>query len=121
MKHKFLQEIIISVILILLLIFFIDPFMWWMPNGFNMIMLAGLLVVFSIFASIIWKERPKDEREGFHRMLADRAAYFIGAIVLVLGIVLQTLNQRVDPWLAIALGIMILAKIITLSYAKAKM
>ena len=91
-----------------------------MPDGMTTVMLLGLLVVFSLFASIVWKENPQDEREGLHRMIANRIGYFTGAIVLLIGIVYQTITHSTDPWLATVLGLMILAKIIAIVYAKHK-
>lgn len=120
MKNNTLQEVIISLVLIILLILFLNPFHFWMPNALLMMMVLGLLIVFALFAGFIWKENVRDEREGFHRMLAGRIAFLMGAATLVLGIIIQSFQHILDPWLVIALGIMILAKIIGLTYGRIK-
>lgn len=120
MANNTLQEIIVSLILIALLVFFLNPFQLWMPNALLMMMVLGLLVVFALFAGFVWRENARDEREGFHRMLAGRIAFLIGAATLVIGIVVQSFQHTLDPWLVIALGIMIFAKIIGLIYGRIK-
>lgn len=120
MANNTLQEIIISLILILLLVLFLNPFHFWMPNALLMMMVLGLLIVFAFFSGFIWKENARDEREGLHRMLAGRTAFFTGGAVLVIGIIVQSFNHSLDPWLVFTLGSMILAKIIGLIYSRIK-
>ena len=117
-KHS--QEISIALILVILLILMLNPFGLWMPNQVLMMLLAGLVVVFALFASLIWKERPRDERESLHSMMADRIAYLVGSAVLVIGILVESLMHKLNPWLVVALGVMILGKIAGLIYSKVK-
>ena len=63
LKNNFLQEIIISLILVILLVLFLNPFDFWMPDALLMIMILGLVVLFSIFASFIWRENERDEKK----------------------------------------------------------
>lgn len=118
MKNNFLQEIFVSMALIVLLILFLNPFGFWMPNALLMMMIAGLIVAFALFASFIWRENARDEREGLHRMFAGRIAYLIGAGVLALGIIVQSVRHELDSWLIITLAAMILAKIAGLIYGR---
>ena len=120
MKNRFLQEITISIILIILLLLLLNPFHFWMPDFMVMTMVLGLLVIFSIFSTLIWKENVKDEREGFHRMMADRIAFISGSLVLIFGIIVESFNHEIDFWLISALGIMILAKTISIIYSRIK-
>ena len=120
MKNNLLQEIIVSGVLISLLILFLNPFEFWMPPILLMMMVLGLVVVFCLFASFIWRENSKDEREGLHKMMAGRIAFLVGTAVLVMGIVVQSLNHQLDFWLVLTLGAMILAKIIGLTYGRIK-
>lgn len=120
MKNNFLQEIFVSLALIALLVFFLNPFGFWMPNTLLMMMVAGLIVVFALFASFIWRENTKDEREALHRFMAGRIAYLAGAGGLVAGIIAESLQHNLDPWLVGILGIMIFAKIIGLIYGRIK-
>ncbi len=119
-KNNLLQEISISVILVILLVFFLNPFDFWMPNTLLMMMVLGLVVVFGLFASFVWRENHRDEREGLHKMMAGRIAFLVGAALLTLGIITQSFNHNLDPWLVFILSGMIVAKVATLIYGRIK-
>ena len=120
MKNNLLQEIFVSLALIVLLVLFLNPFGFWMPSALLMMMVLGLIVIFALFSGFIWKEQARDEREMLHRMLAGRIAYLVGAGILVLGIIVQSLRHELDSWLVFTLGAMILAKIIGIAYSRKK-
>ena len=120
MKNNLLQEIIVSVVLIVLLILFLNPFELWMPPVLLMMMVLGLVVMFALFASFIWRENSRDEREGLHKMMAGRIAFLAGTASLVIGIIIQSFRHELDFWLVFTLGTMILAKIIGLMYSRMK-
>ena len=120
MKDNFWQEIIISLIIIAFLIFFLNPFNFLMPTALLMTMVLGLAVVFALFASFIWREKGRDEREDFHKMFAGRFAFIAGMGTLVLGIIIQSFKHNLDIWLILTLGAMILAKIAGLIYSRFK-
>lgn len=120
MKNSLLQEFLISGILIVLLILFLNPFDFWMPTTLLMMMMLGLVVVFALFASFVWKENHRDEREGLHKMMAGRIAFLVGTALLVLGIIIQSLKHDLDPWLVFTLGGMIVAKVTGLIYGRIK-
>lgn len=108
-----MKEIIITACIILISIFLLNPFHFWMPNMLVICMLAIVLVLFGILASFILREKVFDERDGLHRTLAGRNAFLAGSAVLMLGIVIQGYNHRVDPWLVLVLITMVVAKIST--------
>ena len=121
MKNKFfLNEMFIAGVFIVLVLLFLNPFDLLMPPPILSMLNLFLIAVFAVFAAIIWKEKPRDEREGFHRMLAGRFAFLVGIGVLVLGIMMQSLSHEVDPWLVYALVGMILAKIIGIRYSQTR-
>ena len=120
MKNNLLQEIGVSVVLIVLLILFLNPFEFWMPPNLLMMLVLGLIVVFGVFSSFIWRENSRDEREGLHKMMAGRIAFLVGQASLVIGIIVQSFRHELDFWLVFTLGIMILAKIIGLIYSRAR-
>ena len=111
MKNNLLQEILVAVVLVVLLVLFLNPFDFWMPTTILMTMVFILVVAFALFVSFVWRENGGDERDILHRMLAGRMAYIVGTSVLVLGIILQCFQHNLDPWLVLALGAMILAKV----------
>ena len=121
MKNNSIKEILASIILIALLILFLNPFSIWMPNMISMLMVLALIIAFIIFASFIWKENAKDEREALHKMIADRVAFLTGTALLIIGVVVQSFKNKLDLWLVVILGIMILSKIIGLVYSREKL
>ncbi len=120
MKNKFIGEIIISLALIGLLVFFINPLDLLMPQSLHPFMVPFLVVLFIIFAAALWKETPGDEREQFHKFIASRFAYFAVIATLTFGVIFQSFKGEVDPFLVISLCIGLLAKILGLIYGHIK-
>ena len=113
------NEIIVAVILIILILLFLNPFGFFMPDMLVYMMIAGVVVLFALFAGFVWKEKVRDEREQLHKMIAGRLAYLAGVGVLVLGIAVQGFTMaHVDPWLLFALLAMILGKIFGFFYSR---
>jgi hypothetical protein len=112
MKNN-IKETIITVCLIAIAVLLLNPFHFWMPDMMVMAMLAVALVLFGIFASFILREQTVDERDDVHKTIAGRNAFLAGSSVLMIGIVVQGYTHSVDPWLVIALIVMILVKIAT--------
>ena len=82
--------------------------------------LAILFVAFVLFAIFVWKEKAADEREQVHRMLAGRVAFLTGSSILVLGIIVQEMQGKLDKWLVYSLVGMIVAKVVALKYNRKK-
>lgn len=114
MSTSLIHEVIIGSILLIALLLYASTIGAWMPSMVQMISLIGLLLVFAIFASFVWKERPRDERELLHRALAGRLAFLAGAIMLVAAITVQALRHQVDYWLVATLAVMVIVKLVTL-------
>ena len=112
MKNN-LVETLVTICLIALSVFLLNPFHFWMPDMMVMGMLVALLVLFGIFASFILKEKVFDERDAINRSLAGRNAFLAGSAILMLGIVIQGYSHKVDSWLVVALIVMIIVKITT--------
>jgi len=116
---KYFSETTVASILLILLVCFINPFeALWMPTMMHMILLAVIIVLFSLFAIFIWKEQALDEREQLHRFISARFGYLFGGGILLLGIITQALQHNIDPWLPLSLGVMVLAKIAGRLYAE---
>ena len=116
MKNKCIGELILSVALIGLLLFFLKPLVVMMPQQMHPVMIPLLVVLFIVFAALLWKEKPTDEREQLHTLIASRFAYFASVAILVIAIIMQHANGSIDPWLIIAVCVMLLAKIVGLLY-----
>lgn len=112
MKNN-LKETIVTTALVVIAILLLNPFHFWMPDMIVVCMLAIALATFGVFASFILREKSVDEREEQHKSLAGRNAFLAGSGILMLGIVIQGYTHAVDPWLVIALIVMIVVKICT--------
>lgn len=121
MLVKNYSEISIALIFLAVLFLCLDPFDWFMPSMMQMLFLVMLVVVFAVLAVFVWREGKGDEREVLHRMLAGRLAFLSGMTVLIVAIIVQSLNNQLDHWLIITLGVMVLAKIVGLLYGQKKL
>ena len=104
-------------ILVLFLVLLVDPFMLWMPPMAAMGVLLATAVLLCIWAGFIMYEKVVDERESLHRMHAGRFAYLAGIAILTLALVVQGLSHHIDPWIALALGVMVTVKLGTRIFA----
>lgn len=120
MKNNFIGEIIISFSLIGLLVFFMNPLNLFMPQTLHPFMVPFLVVLFIIFAGLLWKETPGDERKQLHKFIASRFAYFSVIATLMVGVVTQSFKGEIDPWMIIAICIALLAKIFGRIYGHIK-
>ncbi len=84
--------------------------MLWMPPMATMAVLLGVVVLLCVWAGFVMYEQADDERDAFHRMHAGRAAYLSGVTVLTIGLLIQGFAHAIDPWVAGALGVMVVAK-----------
>ena len=112
MKNN-IKEIIVTLCLVAIAVLLLNPMNFWMPDMMVMGMLALGLVIFGIFASFILREKTFDERDSLHRTLAGRNAFLSGSAVLMLGIIVEGYTHSVDPWLVIALIVIVIAKLAT--------
>ena len=120
MRNNFLGEIVISLALIGILVFFINPFSLLMPQPLHPFMAPFLAALFIIFTGLLWKETSGDEREQSHKIIASRFAYVAVIATLILGVIFQSFKGEVDPFLIIGICIALLAKILGLLYGHIK-
>lgn len=110
MENKFFP-IATSVVLAALLLLLTDPFMLWMPAKVQMLVLLSAAVLACVWAGFIMYERSADERDIVHKMHAGRVAYLSGVAVLTIALIVQGFDHAIDPWITLALGTMVLAKL----------
>lgn len=118
MKHELVTELLISFALLVLLVLLLHPFGFFMPGRMHMMMLLLVTIIFVIFAGFIWKEKARDERELLHRSIGSRFAFLSGMGILVIGVLMESIAKQLDPWLIVALCVMVIAKIIGLMYSQ---
>ena len=99
-----------SLALIILGILLTDPFNVTM-NNMALTLLSGLLLAsYGVFAGLFWHEHAADEREAVLVDKAGRLGYLSGLSVIVVGLVVQSFNHTVDPWLVLTIAVMIMSK-----------
>lgn len=108
-----MTEITISLILVLVLIFIINPLDFFMPSTLQMCIAGLAVVLFGLFASYVVKEKSIDEREDSLRSSAGRNAFLVGSGFLMVGIVAGVYKHDLDVWLPISLVSMVVAKLYT--------
>lgn len=118
MENDTLKEVVVGGGLLVLLVLLANPLDIFMPSPITMMLLTAIVILALLLASFVWKETAQDEREHVHRMLAGRAAFLAGAVVLLLGIAVQTFAHRLDLWLPAALGAMVAAKLAVRAYSR---
>ena len=115
--NTFLPFTIIGV-LALVLFTLVDPFMYWMPSVVQMAALTVAAALLAVFAGFVMREKAGDERETVLRMHAGRAAFLSGVAVLTIALLVQGFTHTIDPWVPLALAIMIGAKLVARLYAE---
>jgi hypothetical protein len=120
MKNNLLGETLISIILVGLLVFYLDPFEPMMPKPMHMIMIPLVIILFVFLAAFLWRETPGDEREQLHKFIASRIAYFVGTLTLIIAFIYQSLHHTIDNWIIITVCVMLLGKILASLYAKVR-
>lgn len=118
--NTFIQTVS-TVAVLILAVLLLNPFHFWMPGMAQMAVLGCLLVAFAVLSVYLLQEQAGDEREAAHRMLAGRVAFFIGSLLLVIGIAVESVHGTPNMWLVLALAGMILGKVAARFYSDWKL
>ena len=89
----------------------VDPFMYWMPSVVQMGALTVSAALLIAWVAFVLREGKGDEREVQLRAHAGRAAYLSGVGVLTVALLVQGTQHTIDPWVPLALIVMIGAKL----------
>ena len=111
-KYKTVLDIVLLASLAVMSILAITPKTFVMPTGVQMVFLAAVLGLIASFLVLLWREQPNDEREAHNQAIASRAAYIIGAAVLIVAMLVQSIPHKLDPAIPLALLVMIATKLI---------
>jgi len=115
------REVLLGLVVIVLAILLANPFKLYMLSMAGMMTLALLVAAFLAFAALVWGEgKAGDERDVAHQAIVGRIAYLAGSTVLLVSIVVQTLSHKLDITLVLALGVMVLAKVIGAAYVRSR-
>lgn len=111
-KYKSLFDIVLLASLTVMAALTIAPKTLVMPTSLQMLLLATVLGLVASFLVLFWREQPDDEREVYNQALASRLAYVVGATVLIIAMLIESLHHQLDPAIPITLLAMIITKII---------
>lgn len=111
-KYKQVLDIVLLLGLTVISLLAIAPKTFVMPTSLQMVILAIVLGLIALFLVLLWREQPDDERELQNQVLASRSAYFVGALVLICALIIQSLHHDLDSAIPIALFAMIATKVI---------
>jgi 4-amino-4-deoxy-L-arabinose transferase-like glycosyltransferase len=117
-KLPIISEMILTTAIIVALVMLLNPFNFIMTSAALLTILMLLAIALIAFGTFIWREQPRDEREALNGMRASRLSYFLGAGVITVAVVFQSLSHHLDVWLASALGVMVLTKVIASAWAQ---
>ena len=92
-----------------------------MPETTSAMSIVAIIIGFLFFVAFLFKEKSEDERESTHILKASRISYLVGVLVLVCGLIIQTLMHDIDIWLVYAIIAMVLSKLISRIYSHYKM
>ncbi|MGV9001349.1 MAG: hypothetical protein ACOH18_00110 [Candidatus Saccharimonadaceae bacterium] len=116
MKQLFSKEnrsdLIVAAVILACLLLSSNVFSGFMPSAIVMFFIALFVAAFTLFAVLIWRENPRDEREAQILLSSDRLGFLIGAIILSVVLVYESLNHQSTTLIALALSGMVLGKII---------
>lgn len=111
-RYKGFFDVVLLLGLAAITVLAIAPKTIVMPNTLQMSLLAAVLILLAGFMVLMWREDPADERELQNQVIASRSAYLIGSLVLIVGLVIQSLDHAIDPVVPIALLAMIATKLV---------
>ena len=114
--NKNYLHFIVGLVLAFFLLTLADLVPFWMPMMGEMIALLIVSLLMLTWVGFIMKEVAHDEREVALKMKSGRVAYLSGLGVLMLALIVQGFAHAIDPWIAISLAVMVIAKLFTRSY-----
>lgn len=109
--NKNYLHITVAAVLAFFLLALADLIPFWMPMMGEMIALLIVSILMLTWVGFVMKEVAHDEREVALKMKSGRAAYLSGLGVLMMALIVQGFAHAIDPWIAIALAVMVLAKL----------
>ena len=108
---RYANEIALTILILVLLVFLWNPWLLWMPSQLNYMIAAALAVIVLLYAGLVLRGKPEDEREEKLLAQAGRFGFIAGVAVISIGIIFQTITSKPDIFLIAALAVMVLAKV----------
>jgi hypothetical protein len=112
--NKTYLHIAVACVLTFFLLVLADLVPFWMPMMGQMIALLIVVVLLIIWAGFVMQEST--QREVVLKMKSGRVAYLSGLAMLMLALIVQGFAHDIDPWIAGALAVMVVSKLLTRLY-----
>ena len=107
------KHIVASLALVIALVFLWNPFDFWMPSEFQIVVAGAVAVLAAVFVGLVFKDEGRDEREVALRGKSARVGYIAGVVVLTLCIVVGLISgDKASLWVLGALAALILARVV---------
>lgn len=106
------SDLLIGLIAVISLLLGSNMFGHFMPSTLAMMLIGLFVAAFALFAVLIWRENPRDEREAQIILGSDRLGFLAGTVVITTFLIIETLRHESTALLATILSVMILAKLL---------
>ncbi len=114
--NKNYLHISVAGVLAFFLLTLADLVPFWMPMMGEMTALLLVVILLLVWAGFVMQETAHDEREVLLKMKSGRVAYLSGLGVLMLALIVQGFAHAIDSWIAIALAVMVVSKLVSRLY-----
>ncbi len=114
-KTNYVHSVVAGLLAFFLMVL-ADLVPFWMPMMGEMMALLVVVILLLVWVGFVVKEKAVDEREVTLKMQSGRVAYLSGLITLTVALVVQGFAHAIDPWIAVALAVMVVAKLATWLY-----
>ncbi len=109
-------HIVVAGALAFFLLALADLVPFWMPMMGEMMALLVVVILLLVWVGFVVKEKAVDEREVTLKMRSGRVAYLSGLVILTFALIVQGFEHAIDPWIAVTLAVMVVAKLATWLY-----
>jgi hypothetical protein len=101
----------LGTVVVFFLLVLADLVPFWMPMMGEMVTLAVVTVALVLFLAFVITEAAIDEREVILAMRSGQVAYVAGILALLCALVMQVMAHAVDPFVPVALAVMVGSKV----------
>lgn len=116
LMNKTYLHVAVALLLTFFLAVLADLVPFWMPMMGQMTALLIVVLLLITWAGFVMQETTHDEREVLLKMKSGRVAYLSGLGMLMLALIVQGFAHTIDPWIAGALAVMVVSKLLTRLY-----
>ena len=113
-------DLIIIFLIIGLGLFFVLPFYSYIPDMGQMLIMVAFLLIVTIFAGLVWRRKPRDEREAHHHASVGNVVFSLAIILIGSLLLYQAFLHKLDPLLVVILLVLVGVRVGYAAYLKSK-